>query len=124
MGQFNYFKDSEIKNLDLEFVAMLDKARHVSNVPYIITSGYRTPERNFEIGGADKSLHTRGLAVDLRCNSNHILGCMLKGLYSAGFEQIGIYFGVEGNGPFPTHLHVELDREHPGDAVWLKIEGT
>ena len=44
MSNYKYFRDEEIKNLDLEFVAMLDKARHVSGVPYTITSGYRTPE--------------------------------------------------------------------------------
>ena len=123
MSNYKYFRDEEIKNLDLEFVAMLDNARHVSGVPYTITSGYRTPEENFEVGGVDASAHTKGLAVDLRCQDTHHLGLILKGLYAVGFNRIGIYFANKDNKPWPSHVHVDNAKDRVQDVVWLKLEG-
>ena len=35
--------------------------------PVIITSGYRSPDVNRAVGGADSSNHLTGCAVDIRC---------------------------------------------------------
>ena len=44
----------------------LEKARKFLNVPFIISSGYRTPEHNKEIGGKPNSQHLLGYAVDFQ----------------------------------------------------------
>ncbi len=44
---------------------LLEKMRHqLGDVPMSIDSGYRTPERNREVGGAADSRHTHGDAAD------------------------------------------------------------
>lgn len=44
----------------------LDVIREAWAGPLVIVSGYRTPEHNASIGGAGKSQHMAGRAVDLR----------------------------------------------------------
>lgn len=47
-----------------------EKAREVLGVPLIVTSGFRCQGHNKDIGGTQKSFHTRGMAVDIVCPSN------------------------------------------------------
>src|ERR1044072_8122736 len=124
MGQFNYFSDEEVKGLDREFVARLDMARHQAEIPFVITSGFRTPEDNLKVGGVPNSSHTKGLAVDLRCKSSNELWKILDGLYSVNFKRIGIYHTVSPEGKIiPAHIHVDCDQELPQEVVWLLMEG-
>lgn len=44
----------------------LDTIREAWGGPLVIVSGYRTPEHNEAIGGAERSQHMMGRAVDLR----------------------------------------------------------
>lgn len=112
-----------MKNLDIELVAKLDIARHRAHVPFVITSGYRTPEHNFEVGGVDRSSHTKGLAVDLMCENSILMWHMLDGLFFAGFKRIGIYI-IEADGkPHPVHIHVDTDTTKPQEVVFMKYEG-
>lgn len=120
--KWNYFTDDETKNLDTEFVARLDMARHRAGVPFVITSGYRTPEQNFAVGGVSGSSHEKGLAVDLHCRNSNQLWHILDGLYSVGFNRVGIYFVIENNIPYPTHVHVDSDLTKPKEVAFLKIE--
>ncbi len=44
---------------------LLEKLRHqLGDIPISVDSGYRTPERNREVGGAQDSRHTHGDAAD------------------------------------------------------------
>lgn len=50
-----------------EVASMLEKIRALCNHrPVLITSGYRSPELNKAIGGAAKSAHMEGRAVDFK----------------------------------------------------------
>jgi len=44
----------------------LENARSVIDKPLVISSGYRCPKHNNEIGGAMRSAHLLGAAVDVR----------------------------------------------------------
>lgn len=44
----------------------LDTIREAYGYPLVVVSGYRTPEHNTAIAGAEKSQHVLGRAVDLR----------------------------------------------------------
>lgn len=59
---------SQIVFIDSYLVSILDILRNKIGKPVIINSGYRTPERNKEVGGAKYSYHMRGMAADIRVN--------------------------------------------------------
>lgn len=57
---------SPVVFIDSYLVGILDILRARIEKPVIITSGYRTPTRNKEVGGAKYSYHMRGRAADIR----------------------------------------------------------
>ena len=54
--------------IDSYLVSILDILRNRVGKPVIVNSGYRTPTRNKEVGGAKYSYHIRGMAADIRVN--------------------------------------------------------
>lgn len=122
MGNFTYFKDGEIVGLDTELVAMLDRARHRADIPFVITDGLRTPETNTDPNAVMDSAHLKGLAVDLRCRDSRSLWRIVEALMSVGFKRIGLYFSVDEGVASPTHLHIDTDLTKPQEVFWLTVE--
>ena len=112
INKYKYFNDSEVIGLDKELVNILDKARGLSNTPYKITSGYRSPEQNKKVGGVSNSSHTKGLAVDLACTDNIKRTLILKGLYNCGSD---LFIEI-----CKSHIHVDIDKSiHSlGQTMW------
>ena len=112
MSKWNYFTESEVMGLDTEFVAKLDKARHEAGVPFIITSGKRTPADNERVLGVEGSSHVKGLGVDVRCHDSHTRFKIIKGLILAEFVRFGIY---------DKHIHIDFDQgeDKPQEVAWL-----
>ena len=104
-----HFSEAEIKGLAPELVSKLDTARTVAGVPFVITSGARTPEENERAMGVESSSHVTGKAVDLACSDSPTRFAMLRGLYAAGFRRIGIY---------SRHIHADVDESKPQDVAW------
>jgi len=111
-NRWHFFEPREVVGLKDEFVAMLDRARGVARVPFVITSGFRTVEQNQASGGADQSSHELGLAVDLACGDSSIRFKILKALLAVGFSRIGVY---------DKHLHVDADPTKPQNVIWWGI---
>lgn len=109
---YSYFKNNEIVGLKPEFVTLLDKARGIAGVPFIITSGFRTPEQNKLVGGVEDSSHEIGLAVDLRIKDSISGAKILLALVKVGFTRFGFY--KDG------HLHVDFDNSRPNPCYWIK----
>lgn len=105
-----FFKDSEIEGLDPDFVKLLDLARSVAGVPFIITSGRRSATSNERAMGVENSAHLTGLAVDLRADNSVDRFHILNGLFIAGFTRIGIY---------NHHIHVDSDDSKPNPVCWF-----
>lgn len=110
--KYKYFTDSEVIGLDKELINILDKGREISNTPYKITSGYRSPEKNKQVGGVPNSSHTKGLAVDLACTDNIKRTLILKGLYNCGSD---LFIEI-----CKSHIHVDIDKSiHSlGQTMW------
>lgn len=123
--RWTYFSEAEVKGLHSEFVAKLDLARKVAGVPFIIASGFRTPENNKSvIGAVPDSAHLKGVAVDLVVKDDSALSRVIEGAFSAGIDRIGIYFDRSEPQPRPTHVHLDDDTEKVHPTMWLKREGT
>ena len=46
-------------NMDTQFLDMINDARQYANVPFVITSGYRTKDHNKKVGGSTTSSHLK-----------------------------------------------------------------
>ena len=111
-----YFKLSEFddapgtgKNMKKEFLTKLDKARAIADVPFKITSGYRSKETNKRVKGVSTSSHLKGLAADISCKDSSTRQKIISGLIKAGFTRIGIA---------DTFIHCDTDKDK-NDAIWL-----
>jgi hypothetical protein len=91
----------------------LDRAREYFGAPITITSGYRSPEHNAEIGGVKDSAHTKGMAADLRRPADpEMCEKLAWALGRAGFDRIGRE---------TRHYHVDTDKSKPSPA-WFTGE--
>jgi len=111
-----YFKLSEFddapgtgKNMKKDFLTKLDKARGIADVPFKITSGYRSKETNKRAGGVSTSSHLKGLAADISCKDSSTRQKIVNALIQAGFTRIGIA---------DTFIHCDTDKDK-NDAIWL-----
>ena len=103
-----YFKEIEYK-MDADFLAKLDKARELANIPFTINSAYRNADQNARAGGKPNSSHLKGLAVDIRANDSSTRYMVLNALISVGFNRIGVA---------STFIHVDDDKEKANNVIW------
>lgn len=127
MSNWKHFSDEEVAGLDRELCAKLDMAREKAGVPFIITSGKRSPEQNANlIGAVSDSAHLTGLAVDLATGNDHTKNRMIYGLCTAGLDgRIGEYFSRDPENPdrlIPHHLHIDIDTTKPQQVTWALME--
>ena len=107
-----HFVESEIRGLNHTLVDMLDRARDLTTVPMIITSGYRSPTENEAVGGVRDSAHESGLAVDLKNIDGNACFQIVKALLGVGFKRIGVY---------NYHIHTDIDESKPQSVIWTGV---
>ena len=114
--KIKYFKPQEFdchccgKNEMQEiFVRRLDLARAAAGIPFEITSGYRCPVYNAQVGGVPNSAHTKGLAADILATNPQKRFIILTALLGVGFCR----FGIGKN-----FIHVDMDGEKPQQVLW------
>lgn len=97
-------------NMDAQFLEMLDNAREIAGIPFIINSGYRTKAHNKKVGGKDDSSHLTGHAADIKAVGSRQRYKILEACYQAGFTRIGV--GT-------NFIHVDNDSTKPTEVIWL-----
>ncbi len=97
-------------NMDSTFLNMLDKAREIANIPFKITSGFRSEEHNSKVGGVSNSSHTLGLAADIAVRDSRERSIIVKACIEAGFDRIGVAKGF---------VHVDNDSYKTQDVLWV-----
>jgi uncharacterized protein YcbK (DUF882 family) len=112
--QIEEFDSRDVKgsgsNMDATFLSMIDEARAIANVPFKITSGYRTEKHNNKIGGVKDSSHLKGLAADVQCTDSRSRYIMLNALNKVGFCRIGIS---------DTFIHCDISTDKSQQVIWV-----
>lgn len=105
-GLNNTPNTEEIENLRELVVNVLQPAREALG-PIRITSGFRSPEVNKKVGGADSSQHTKGEAADLMMSGGNkrLLDWIIA---NVEFDQIISEF-PDANGN-PQWVHVSYSK--------------
>ena len=103
LSEFRPGKHSyEYIRLSPSLVATLEEIRVRTGRPITVTSGYRPPAYNREIGGVSNSCHIDGLAADIYCD-----GLSTDQLYDICEQVIG-YRGGVGYYPKSGFIHVDI----------------
>jgi len=102
-----YFKEIE-NNMSKEFLFVLDEAREIAGIPFVINSAYRSPEHPLSIKNPSSS-HIKGLAVDIKATDSNTRFKIVKALMTVGFTRIGIA---------DTFIHVDLDLDKTQNVIW------
>lgn len=113
-----HFDDNEFEcncgckgnQMDYTFTRKLDRAREISGVPYVITSGYRCEKYNKDVGGKPDSSHPKGLAADIYTDGSRWRFKILDGLIRAGFTRIGIA---------DDFIHADDDKDKDPEVAWV-----
>jgi len=113
-----YFKLSEFdspdilgsgKNMNEEFLYMLDAARKIYGKPMRVNSGYRSEAHNKKVGGVSSSSHLKGLAADISCKNSDERFYMLQAFIKAGFKRIGVA---------SSFIHIDNDKDKSQNVIW------
>lgn len=111
-----YFSEEELKclccgtcEMDEAAMAKFDEAREISGIPWFVTSGYRCPKHDAEIGGDGN--HPKGKALDISTHTDSrtrfkIVCSLLK----VGATRIGIA---------KRFVHGDFVESHPQGVIWL-----
>ncbi len=97
------------------FLEALQEVRDTVGRPFIITSGYRSPEHNKKVGGAKHSKHVLGCAVDISIQgwSGSDIHRLIHTITSLDSK-----YGGSGIGIYPSWIHFDIRFE---DAAWVSL---
>lgn len=118
--RWNFFTEQEVEGLNEEFVAKLDMARKIAGIPFIITSGFRSPEKNKSIiGSVPDSAHLKGLAVDLRVENAHEVSLIFDAAKEVGITRRIVYVDEKFQ---PVHVHLDVDPDKVAEVISVRPE--
>ena len=87
-------------------IEMLDDARDMAKIPFVITSGARCEAHNAAIGASPTSSHILGLAADIAAPTSNHAFLIMQSLIFCGFKRIG--WNQE-----QTFIHCDIDADKP-----------
>lgn len=93
--------------MNARFLEMIDEARRLAGIPFVVTSGFRCEAHNAAVGSTSTN-HTKGLAADIACSGGPVRYDMVAALIKAGFRRIGLA---------KTFIHADIN-DGPG-SIWL-----
>lgn len=117
--ELKYFKEEEFRkavpscslsDMDPGFMKLLDDARAISGVPFVINSAYRSPAYEKSKKRTGDSRHCYGIAVDIACYTSDVRYRIIYGLLAVGINRIGI-----GS----NFIHADIGYRGSDPLIWL-----
>lgn len=99
----------DISQMDAAFLERLDALREFVGIPLVLNSAYRSKSYEKAHGRTGNSAHTRGLAVDIRCNASATRYRLVAGALVCGFKRIGIG---------KSYIHLDVDESLDQGVIW------
>lgn len=90
--------------------------RFMGDTPILITGGYRTPERNAQVGGSPTSDHTTGSAVDFAVQGMEIVEVRSR------FLRVKEYLHFDQVIFYPSHVHLGVRPDRTNRRKWWDKE--
>tara|TARA_R100000329_G_C7615599_1_gene218544 strand:- start:1547 stop:1900 length:354 start_codon:yes stop_codon:yes gene_type:complete len=114
---YKYFKLKEFackcgcnhNNINKELLDMLEQARKMAKLPFVISSGYRCENHPESIKNPTSS-HIKGLAVDIKCSDSKSRAIILDALGFVGFRRFGLH---------DSFIHADIDESKANPVIWL-----
>ena len=118
--RYKYFKIKEFackcgcgtNKIRPELIEMLDVARKIAKIPFVINSGYRCPKHPESLKNPASS-HIEGLAVDIKCTDSKSRAIILDALGVVEFRRFGLH---------QSFIHTDLSDvygEKVAPVIWL-----
>lgn len=113
-----YFTQAEFKRctpscslaqMDESFLRTLDQVREYAGIPLVLNCAYRSVAWDKAKGRSGNSAHTRGKAVDIRCNASVTRWKIVRAAIDAGVRRIGIG---------ENFIHLDTDGTLPQCVMW------
>jgi|TARA_A100001515_G_scaffold137910_1_gene131000 zinc D-Ala-D-Ala carboxypeptidase len=97
---FKYFTKEEFvcketgeNEIEEELIFALDELREHCGFPFVITSGYRSPDHPIELKKKTPGTHAQGIAADIAVSSGLQRYIIVKNAIKLGFTGIGVAGG-------------------------------
>jgi len=99
----------DIGQMSPAFLAQLDRVREAAGIPLVLNCAYRSVAYERKKGRSGNSAHTRGLAVDIRCNTSANRYKIIRAALECGITRIGVG---------KTFVHLDSDTSLPQGVIW------
>ena len=115
MSNFKYFKLEDFdcqetgeNEMSEAFIHYLDELREACGFPFIITSGYRSPDHSIESSKSKgPGTHAQGIAADIKVSKGSQRYTIIKEALLMGFKGVGVA---------KTFVHIDDRQTTP--VVW------
>ena len=114
-----YFTEEELTcshsgecKMDAHFMELMDDIRERAGFPFVVTSGYRSPDHPIEARKSAPGAHTTGKAIDIAVSGERALR-LIEIAQQAGIKRIGV--NQKGSGRF---IHLDVCDDRPSPAIW------
>ena len=91
--------------MEEDFLSKLDALREHCGFPFVITSGYRSPDHPLEAVKEIPGTHAQGIAADIKITSSAQRYSIIKGALEHGFTGLGVagdFIHVDTRGSAPV----------------------
>lgn len=99
----------KIEQMDPEFLELMDRVRDSAGIPLVINSAYRSKAWELLRGRSGNSAHTKGKALDVRCNTSGNRYLIVRAALQCGIRRIGVA---------RTYVHLDNDTSLPQGVIW------